>query len=136
MKTLLSKNPLKLTFALLLSVVMLGAASCSKSDKKDEGFPRTLAIEYKVTSTSGLPKADLHFTNETGGQSSLADASLPFSKKLNVTMSERGVIALSIGIVASGNAKLEILHDGKVVKTQTFSGNDVISGTIDYGVGL
>lgn len=135
MKTLLSKNPLKLAFALLLSVVMLGAASCSKSEKK-EGFPRTLDIEYKVTSSSGLAKADLHFVNETGGMSSLADASLPFSKKLKITMNERGVIALSIGVVANGNAKLEILHDGKVVKTQTFSGNDVISGSIEYGVGL
>ena len=134
MKTLLSKNPLKIVSALLLSVTMLGASSCSKSDKKS-GLPQTLNIEYKVTSTSGVDKADLTFVNETAGNTDIDNASIPFTKSVRVTISEPSPIALYATAYTGGSLTLEIIADGKSVKKQTFTGNTSVGGYLHYPVG-
>lgn len=133
MMNLLSKQPVRI-LALLLSATLL--FSCKKDKDNDDtpsGFPKEVNIEYKVTATAGnLTKADVTFTNETGGISSVDDAALPFSKKLKKTVNKYEVLAISTTSTLPGGLKAEILIDNKVVKTETYTGNTVVHGIFSY----
>lgn len=124
-------RPVKL-MALLLSASLL--FSCKKDkDDSPSGFPREVNIEYKVTATAGnLTKADVTYTNETGGISSVDNTALPFSKKLKKTVNKYEVLAISTTSTLPGGLKAEILIDNKVVKTETYTGNTIVHGIFTY----
>ncbi len=130
---LLSKQPVKI-LALLLSATLL--FSCKKGNDNDDtpgGFPKEVNIEYKVTATAGnLTKADVTYTNETGGISTVDNAALPFSKKLKKTVDKYEVIAISTTSALPGGLKAEILIDNKVAKTETYTSNTIVHGIFTY----
>ena len=132
MKTLLIKHPLNF-FGLLMAVVLLGT-SCKKSkdDNKESGFPRNVTIEYKVSSSSGLNKTEITYSNETGGMTMVENASLPFTKKIDRRLTELTAIGLGIASDIPGSLNLEILVNGKSVKAQTFTMSPIISGNIQH----
>lgn len=130
---LLSKQPVKI-LALLLTTSLL--FSCKKDKDNDDapgGFPKEVNIEYKVTATAGnLTKADVTYTNETGGISTVDNAALPFSKKLKKTVDKYEVIAISTTSALPGGLKAEILIDNKLAKTETYTGNTIVHGIFTY----
>lgn len=128
MKTPVMKHPLQL-FAILMAVVLLGTAC--KKDKKS-GFPRTVSIEYKVSSNSGLSTADITFTNESGGLTDVDNASLPFSRTISKTLNNAQAIGLNGSKLVAGHLKLEIIVDGKSVVAQDFTQSPVISAIVQH----
>lgn len=131
MKTPLLRQPVKF-FSFLLATVLI-ATSCSKSkDNKDSGFPRTVSVEYKVTSNSGLNKADIMYTNETLGETDINNAALPFNKKVDVKLTEPVGIGLTGASFTGGNLRLEIIVNGKSVAAQEFNSNSTTSGIVSY----
>jgi hypothetical protein len=104
--------------------------SCSK-DNATSSYPKTVKVTYKVTGT--IKKGSVIFTNETFGNSNLDNQTIPFTKEVSTTIKTvPSGIALGVTSVESGNAKLEILVDNKVVETKDFSSNTVVSGSIAY----
>jgi hypothetical protein len=125
----LKKSTLKIV-TMLAAVVMF--ASCGK-DKDGPGqsgsYPKEVSIEYRVTTSSGLAKINISYTNETGGHTVLSDSAIPFTKKFKRTVN-MGDDA-SVG-VTSCTVKVEILVNDKVVKSEVFSGNEIISGSVIF----
>ena len=132
MKTPLLRHPMRF-FSLLMAVALLGT-SCSKDkdEKKDSGFPRTVTVEYKVSSNSGLNKADIMFTNETLGETDINDAAIPFNKKVEIKLTEPVGIGLTGASFVGGNLKLEIIVNGKSVAAQEFNSNSTTSGIVSH----
>lgn len=132
MKTLFMTHPVKL-FTLLMAVVLLGA-SCKKDkdNNNDSGFPRTVTIEYKVSTGSSLNSADITFTNETGGMHRIENSALPFYKKLDKNLTEPQAIGLAASSEVPGNLKLEIIVNGKSVSAQEFTQSPIISGIVQH----
>ena len=127
-----TKHPVKI-LALLLSATLLFSCKKDKDNDQPSGFPKEVDIEYRVTATAGsLTKADVTYTNETGGLSDIDNAALPFSKKFRKTVNKYDVIGLSTTSTLPGGLKAEILVDNKVVKTETFTGTTVVHGIFTY----
>lgn len=118
--------------ALLLSVAIF--ASCSKDKKDDDGggYPKNVTIEYKVTSSSGLNAADLIYLNETGGNSIVDGAALPFSKKFTKQVKNYEMALINVTATSGGTIKVEILVNDKVVKSETLTGNTIVHGSVGY----
>ncbi|AXY72858.1 hypothetical protein D3H65_02235 [Paraflavitalea soli] len=126
-----TKHPVKI-IALLLSASLL--FSCKKDkDNDNSSYPKDVTIEYRVTTTtSGLNAADVNYTNETGGMSSIDLAPIPFSKKITKRVNQYEVIGLSVTAIKNGNLKTEILVNDKLVKTETYTSTSVIHGTLAH----
>jgi hypothetical protein len=123
-KTLLMKAFLINPARLLLLLLSLTLFSCSKDS--NPGYPKTVNIEYKVTALSGItgPLSLLSFTNETGGNTDLSNQSLPFTKTISKSVAVGDVVVLSLRYNNTTSStpvsiKMEIIVDGKVVKTET-----------------
>lgn len=131
MKTPLLRQPMRI-LTLLMAVAVLGT-SCKKDkdDNPQSGFPRTVSVEYRVSS-SGLSKADVEYTNETKGLTEIENASLPFSKKVDIRLTEPVAIGLTSASFVGGNLKLEILVNGKSVQAQEFNATGTTSGIITH----
>lgn len=130
----LKTNWLKMMALPLMLVILL--TSCGKDDdnspEKGNSYPRDVNVEYRVTSSTGLAKGDVIYTNETGGNTILDNVSLPYSVKFKKNAKQMDNLAINFSAIASGDAKAEILVDNKVVETKTFSGTSVITGTAVY----
>lgn len=123
---------------LFLSVM---SVSCKKNKcDSDRGYPKNVNIEYKVTATAGAIPAvtSISFTNETGGSTDVANAPLPFSRKITRSVKfgddiRLGILLSTTGTVPSVSIKLEILVDGTVVETKTYTGTSTLTGAAVYG---
>ena len=115
---------------------LLGAAACGddggETAMPSDVYPRQVAIEYKVTSTTGLAKANVMYTNDTGGFTTDDGAALPFSRSLTRTVKQYDSLSLSVASTTPGALDIDILVDGAVVETKTFSGTTVVSGSSIY----
>lgn len=130
MKLLVTKNrPVKL-MVLLMAVTLLG--SCSKSKDTPAGYPKEVSIEYRITSsTPGFNTGEVTYINADGGNTTIDDAPIPFSKKLkrNVNKLDHANVNLNAG---AGTARLEILVNDKVVESKTFTSTSYVLGSIVY----
>lgn len=113
-------NPVRL-LVLMLTIILF---SCSKDS--NPGYPKTVKIEYKVTAISSIsgPLNLLSFTNETGGNTDLTNQALPFTKTISkrVSVGDGVVLSLRYNNTSAStpvSIKMEIIVDGKVVKTET-----------------
>lgn len=113
----------------LLCIVLF--TGCDKDD--DSGYPKRVSIEYKITGLSGVngPLSAVTFTNETGGNNDLVNQSLPFSSKLTRTLNsgDNAVLSFRYNNGSGGtnvSIKLEILVDGKVIKTETVNSSTAV----------
>ena len=128
---------MRFTSILLVASVLFMSASCSKDDDDQDpppsSYPKTVSVEYKITSPSGLTTAgSITYKNETGGLTTISNTSLPFSKKMNITVNRYDNLSLSVTHTVSGNMKLEILIDNVSKVAQEFPGSPVITGTVPY----
>jgi hypothetical protein len=123
-------NKLFFLFALVAATVF--TTSCKKDDEGGTagGYPKTVEITYKVTGS--LAKADILYTNDSGGNDFLTDTALPFTKTITRTVKRYDSLGLGCTAYEGGNVKLEILVDGTVVDTKTFTGTEVVSQTASY----
>jgi len=124
-----------LKIAALISCMAI-VVSCSKSkndgpQSPDSGYPKEVTIEYKITSPD-LTKANVIFSNETGGNSNVSDAALPFTKTFKRTVKYAEAASIGVTSYTGGNIKAEIFVDGKSVKTESYSGNQVVTGSLVY----
>ena len=118
--------------AIALSVTLMTACSKSKDDNGGSSYPKTVSIEYKVVSSTGLKAAEITWTNETGGNSDLDNAALPFSKKFDRKVEKYNIIYLRALSGVGGSLTLEIYVDGKKVQSKTATGSGVFTDMIGY----
>ncbi|MDF2193245.1 hypothetical protein [Paraflavitalea sp. CAU 1676] len=132
---ILFKHPLRIV-ALLFSLALV--TSCKKDKDNDDpgstgGYPKEVNIEYKATTTtSGLTTVGVHYHNETGGLTDNDAAAIPFSVKLKKKVNRYEVIVFSAAALKAGNLKLDILINGTVVKSESFSSTSNVNGQIAY----
>ena len=126
-------------FFLLLNLFFL--FSCSKDDN-NESYPKSVEVEYKVSSTTGNFNTidNITYTNSSGGDTSIENIPLPFSLQFNTTVNQNeyvSILASHIEFDTNGNAipigfKLDILIDGVVVETENFNSTSSLTGTINH----
>jgi uncharacterized membrane protein len=128
--------------SLLIVLAVLVFSSCKKdSGGSGNSYPRTVDITYKITCTAGNVTVinDASYNNETGGITNLANVSLPFSQTVRKSVSLGETIRLAAFHNNTGSAtpafalKLEILVNGSLEKTETFSDPGRLNVAMAYG---
>ncbi len=118
-----------------MASVLFVSASCGKDndDPPASSYPKKVSVEYRVSSSSGITTAsEVVYRNEAGSLSGLSNVSLPFSKKLSLTVNQYDNVSISVNHSGGGTVKLEILVDNVLVKSQEFTNSPVISGSLPY----
>lgn len=136
MKNLQGKTKFAKYMAMPFLVLTILFSSCSK-DKESVpqgagSYPKEVTIEYRVTSIKNISKGDVLYTNETGGNTTVDNVSLPYSVKLKKTVKQNDALGFNFSTLAAGEVKVEILVNDKVVETKSFAGTSIISGTAVY----
>lgn len=124
--------------AVVASLALLTACSSSDDNTSSPGggsetatYPRTVTIEYRVTSPT-LKEADIIFTNETGGMDNLQKQQLPFSKTFTRSVKQFDDASVSPTSTEGGTLEATVLVDGKEVEKKSFSGTTVATGSAVY----
>jgi hypothetical protein len=124
---------------ILLSATTIGSCKKNASSGSSNSYPKTVSIEYRISSvTGGISKISSgSYTNATGGNASLNDEPIPFSRKFSRIVNRGDDIGLSALHNISANSttfslKLDILVDGRIIKTETFIGAASTIGAIVY----
>jgi hypothetical protein len=136
--TMLSSSYLKQVLPILLFSGSFLLASCKKDKDHSPAvsYPKTVSIQYKVTSVAGFTQLlQLQHTNETGGVASMNNVPLPFTKTITKTVDQYDVIVLMFGAVGAGELKGDIIIDGNVASTKSFtgsSGTSTVPGQVTY----
>ena len=105
-----------------------------RSDSNDDNpswstYPKQVSIIYKVTSATTSSASNIKYKNETGGDTDVANPSLPYSKTINRTVNKGDVLTLAYGTNTNQTVKLEILVNNASVLSQEFT---TTSGAIVY----
>ncbi|WP_448634688.1 hypothetical protein [Pedobacter panaciterrae] len=66
------------------------------------------------------------------GHTVLSDSPIPFTKKFKRTVNMGDGANVGVTSYAAGTVKVEVLVDDKVVKSEVFSGNEIISGSVTF----
>lgn len=124
-------------FVSLIMVATVLLSSCSKDDDNgpgqgSEGYSRNVSIEYRVTSATGLGAANITYFNETGGMATVDNAVLPATIKISRSIKQFDGINVGATSTVGGELKTEILVDGKVVESKSFSGTSVVVASTTY----
>lgn len=126
-------------WGLLFSSFAILAQSCKKDDDNNSpgtSYPKTVSIQYKVSSPSGFSQLmQLQHTNETGGNASMTNVPLPFTKTITKTVNKFDILILSFAAVGPGELKGDILIDGAVKATKSFTGStagSTVAGQVTY----
>ncbi|HRF24589.1 MAG TPA: hypothetical protein PLR98_10515 [Chitinophagaceae bacterium] len=108
--------------SLFVGLVILFTASCKKSGS-DTGntYPKQVNITYRVSSTATNSLVSITYDNETGGQTTVNNPSLPFTKTITKTVNKNNIITLGYFVNPAQTVKLEILVNNEVVKSQLYS---------------
>lgn len=125
----------KIAFSSIIVLISLFLNACNKSDDPKPRYPKNVSVEYRVSGAGVSKVTSLRYTNATGGFTSLADTSIPFSVSFTRTVDIGDDVGLSVlhNNSAVGNSfdiKLEIYVDNKLVKTETYEGTNSITGAI------
>lgn len=126
-------------YALFFCAFATLVQSCKKDDDDSpnpSSYPKSVSIQYKVSSASGFTQAlQLQYTNESGGIASMTNEPLPFTKTITKTVNRYDVLILSFGAVGAGELKGEILVNGTVAVTKSFTGtssSSTVPGQVTY----
>lgn len=120
---------LKISF--FIGLIILLTASCKKpGSNTDNTYPKQVSITYRVSSTTTNSLVSITYDNETGGQTTANNPTLPFTKTITKTVNKYNVITLGYFVNPAQSVKLEILVNTQVVKSQDYtSPNAAISYT-------
>ncbi|UBB90725.1 hypothetical protein J4771_05095 [Candidatus Kaistella beijingensis] len=119
---------------ILLTVFLAIFSNSCRSDSNDDNpsgstYPKQVSITYKVTSATTSSASIIKYKNETGGDTDVANPSLPYSKTINRTVNKGDVLTLAYGTNTNQTVKLEILVNNASVLSQEFT---TTSGAIVY----
>ncbi len=122
-----------LSVILLTVFLAIFSVSC-RHDSNDDNpsgstYPKQVSITYKVTSATTSSASIIKYKNETGGDTDVANPSLPYSKTINRTVNKGDVLTLAYGTNTNQTVKLEILVNNASVLSQEFT---TTSGAIVY----
>jgi hypothetical protein len=124
----------------LMALGLLFTTSCKKdSDTTTPTYPKKVQVGYRMSVTQGsLAKVTfISYVNSSGGTTNLDDVSLPYTLDFSTTVNKLDDFSLSFfenrptGSEMLG-IKLELLVDGKVMKTETFESSSSLSGAAVY----
>ncbi|MEC7263701.1 MAG: hypothetical protein VXW38_08165, partial [Bacteroidota bacterium] len=104
-------------------------SACSKDDDSGNSYPKDVSVTYKVSSTTTNMASLIKYRNETGGDTDVPSATLPYSVTFDRTVNRGDVLSLGYGTNTGQTVKLEILVDNSPVVSQEFS---TTSGAIVY----
>jgi len=108
--------------SLIIGSIILLVASCKKSDSNtDNTYPKQVNITYRVSSTTSNNLVSITYDNETGGQTTVNNPALPFTKSITKTVNKYGIITLGYFVNPAQTVKLEILVNNQVVKSQEYT---------------
>lgn len=125
---------------LLLTVILTISCSTGGDDSNTptpNTYPREVNITYKMTGTGG-PVTSGSYVNNIGGSTTFQEVPLPYVKTVRRIVNKLDDIGISFIHNNSGNGntpftiKLEIIVDGILVKTETYSGTSGVIGSIVY----
>jgi len=121
----------QLKTALFIGLILLITASCKKSGSDvDNTYPKQVSITYRVSSTTTNNLVSIIYDNETGGQTTVDNPALPFSKTITKTVNKYDIITFGYFVNPAQNVKLEVLVNNQVVKSQEYvSPNSAMSYT-------
>ena len=119
---------------IFLTVLLAIFSNSCRSDSNDDNpsgstYPKQVSITYKVTSATTSSASIIKYKNETGGDTDVANPSLPYSKTINRTVNKGDVLTLAYGTNTNQTVKLEILVNNASVLSQEFT---TTSGAIVY----
>lgn len=111
-----------LRIALFIGLITVIPASCKKpgSDTANT-YPKQVDITYRVSSTTTNNLVSITYDNETGGQSTVANPALPFTKTITRTVNKNNIITLGYFVNPAQTVKLEMVVDNGLVKTQQYT---------------
>ncbi len=120
-----SKTPL-----LIGLIIMLGA-SCKKAGSgTSDAYPKQVDITYRVSSTTTNSLVSVTYDNETGGQTTVNNPALPYTKTITKTVNKYNIITVGYFVNPAQTVKLEIQVNGQAVKSQEYtSPNSAMSYT-------
>lgn len=105
-----------------IGLIILLAASCKKNDlNTDNTYPKQVSITYRVSSTTSNSLVSITYDNETGGQTTVNNPTLPFTKTITKTVNKYNVITLGYFVNPAQSVKLEIAVNNQVVKSQDYT---------------
>lgn len=118
--------------SIILALAYCCCGACLK--KKDPGpgvnvYPRTISFVYKITATSTNTADVLTYKTETGTDSTVVNAGLPYSILFRKTVNKNDVLSVGYGTHNNQSVKLEIFADNVMVKSQVFNAT---AGAIVY----
>lgn len=116
---------------LFIGLILFIAASCKKSGSDvDNTYPKQVSITYRVSSTTTNNLVSIIYDNETGGQTTVDNPALPFTKTITKTVNKYDIITFGYFVNPAQNVKLEVLVNNQVVKSQEYvSPNSAMSYT-------
>ncbi|WP_394835359.1 hypothetical protein LVJ94_00345 [Pendulispora rubella] len=118
-----------------VAATLVGLAACSSDDSPAtpgiSGYPRDVAIEYKVTSAD-VKKGTIRYKNETGADTVLDNTALPFAKTVRRTVNYIDDAYVSIDSNEPGTVTTEIWVDGTKVDSKTHSATSGVDGSSIY----
>lgn len=108
--------------SLFIGLVILLATSCKKSGS-DTGnnYPKQVNITYRVSSAATNSLISITYDNETGGQTTVNNPSLPFTRTITKTVNKYNIITLGYFVNPAQTVKLEILVNNQPVKSQKYT---------------
>lgn len=108
--------------SLFIGVLILIVVSCKKSNSDiDRSYPKQVSITYRVTSITTNNLASITYDNESGGQTTANNPTLPFTKIITKTVNKYNNITLGYFVNPAQTVKLEILVNDQVVKSQVYT---------------
>lgn len=109
--------------AVFIVLTSLLAVSCKKP-VPDAGtvYPISVSITYRVSSSSsGNIPISITYDNETGRQTTVDNAVLPFTKTITKTVNKYSVITIGYFVNPAQTVKLEIFVNNDLVKSQEYT---------------
>lgn len=108
--------------SLFIGLIILLAASCKKTGSDTVNtYPKQVTITYRVSSTTTNNLVSITYDNETGGQTTSDNPSLPFTKSITRTVNKNNIVTLGYFVNPAQSVKLEILVNNQVVKSQDYT---------------
>jgi hypothetical protein len=108
--------------SLFIAFIILLASSCKKPyPNNDIAYPKQVNITYKVSSITTNNLVSITYDNETGGQTTANNPTLPFTKTITKTVDRNNIITLGYFVNPAQTVKLEILVNDQVVKSQVYT---------------
>lgn len=105
--------------SLFIGLIISLVASCKKSGSDTVNtYPKQVNITYRVSSTTTNNLVSITHDNETGGQTTVNNPLLPFTKTITKTVNKYNIITLGYFVNPAQTIKLEILVNNEVVKSQ------------------